>query len=447
MLSEVHSPQPTFSMSRGSLKTATSTAALALFMSVSAIAAQAADLDTTPIAEDVSQSFLDRFFNAFKDGKIIADTRTRYEFADQSTFVENANALTFRGRFGFETAEFKGFKLLAEGDFTQDLGLDNFNSTTNGLTQFPIIADPDSQRLNRLQLTYQGIIPDTKFIAGRQRIKLDNDRFVGNVGFRQNEQTFDALRVQNTSIDNLTLDYTFLWQVNRINGSDSPVGTADGNSHLINASYKLPFGKLTGYGYFIDVDDFVPGLSNQTFGVRFAGKHKFEPGFTLGLEAEYANQSEFADNPVDRNTDYYTAIGSIGYKGFTLKGGIETLGSDNGIAGFATPFATLHKFNGHADVFLATPAAGLRDLNIGLQYKIKDLPFFGETRIAARYHDFNTDVGNLDIGSEFDIGIYTKPHKNITASIEYADFSTASNTTGPSGTDLRRLFVTLGVKL
>ena len=426
---------------------------LASVLSLSCTSSFAADLE--PIAEEEAapKNFEERFVAAIKDSKTLLNTRLRYENADQSVFANDANGVTFRARFGFETADFEGFKLLAEGDFTQSVGVDNFNSTVNGNTTFPIIADPNSQRLNRLHLTYKGIIPGTKFIGGRQRIKLDNDRFVGNVGFRQNEQTFDAIRVQNTLIENLTLDYTFAWQANRIFGSDAPdggagnAGTAEGNSHFANVSYALPFGKITGYGYFVDADDFAPAQSNQTFGGRFVGNHKFERGFNIGLEAEFANQTEFQANQNNISLNYYTVIGSIGYKRFTLKGGIETLEGD-GTAGFATPFATLHKFNGDADVFLVTPTGGLQDLNVSLQYKVAKVPVLGDVRLLARYHDFNSELTGADIGKEFDFGIYTKPTKHTSVSFEYADYQTDSAGSGiPSGTDLRRLFLTLGFKL
>jgi hypothetical protein len=172
-----------------------------------------------PAAAQDSDTALDQIFG---QGKILLDARLRYEWVEQDGFAEDGNGLTFRARFGFETGTFHGFTALVEGDLTRDL-IGDFNSTVNGLTQFPVIADPDSTRLNRAQLTFDGPFK-TRITGGRQRIILDNARFVGNVGFRQNEQTFDAIRVVNTGIEGLTLDYTFLWHVNRIFGSESAVG-------------------------------------------------------------------------------------------------------------------------------------------------------------------------------------------------------------------------------
>ncbi len=52
----------------------------------------------------------------------------------------------------------------------------------------------------------------------------DNARFIGNVGFRQNEQTFDALRVGTTYLPDTDIGYTYLEEVHRIFGRDHAAG-------------------------------------------------------------------------------------------------------------------------------------------------------------------------------------------------------------------------------
>ena len=408
------------------------------------VPAKAYSADLEEIKEEPAPvGFPDSLINAFKDGNILLNTRLRYEHVDQDSIANNGDALTFRARFGYETADFHGFKLLTEGDFTRDLGVGDFNDTTNGLDGiFPVVADPDSTRLNRLHLTYQGIIPDTKFIAGRQRIKLVNDRFVGNVGFRQNEQTYDAIRVQNTSVENLTLDYSYVNQVNRIFGSESFQGNEDTNSHFFNATYALPFGKVTGYGYLLDFEDQLVNASTANFGGRVDLKHKIDEDWTVGFVGEFANQTDFADNVNDISNNYYLIQGTAGWRGLTFKAAFEVLEGDGNV-GFSTPLATLHAFQGDADVFLATPADGIEDLQFGLDYKIKALPYLGDTRIKAVYHRFETENTSVDLGDEFDFGIYTKPLKGFSASVEYANFQSDT----PAISDIQRLFLTVGFKL
>ncbi|MET0660138.1 MAG: alginate export family protein, partial [Steroidobacteraceae bacterium] len=207
--------------------------------------------------------------------KPIVDVRMRYENVDQDPLAKDAEASTLRIRAGFETGKWLQTSLLAEGESVIPLQ-DDFNSTTNGKTQYPVVADRENHEVNRLQLTNTAL-PQTTLTLGRQRILLDDQRFVGNVGWRQNEQTFDALRVVNKTIKNLTVDASYLNQVNRVFGKDSPQGRYEGDSYLANVSYQFPFGKLTGFGYFLEFDPIaaVPAAvrdSSKTYGVRFAGE-------------------------------------------------------------------------------------------------------------------------------------------------------------------------------
>jgi len=376
------------------------------------------------------------------DAKILLDGRLRFEFVDQEGGPEDATALTGRIRFGFETGSIAGFKGLVEGDLNRDLGVDDFNSTINGKTQFPVIADPDSERLNRLQLSYTAPLKsfDASATVGRQRIKLDDDRFVGNVGFRQNEQTYDAVRLRLSPLDAVEVDYTYVWHINRIFGSDSPIGEADADTHLINASVELPWGKLVGYAYLMDLDGPLAGASNQTYGLRFTGERPLTAGLTALYTGEFANQTDYADAPEEFDLSYLSVRGGLGYKGLSIKGGLDLLEGD-GRRGFTTPLATLHKFQGFADVFLATPSPGLEDIVIEAQYEVEKLPDLGHLRFAVWYHDFSAERGGGDFGEEIDWELAVTPWKGVTVSVKYADFFGS-----PLRGDLRRLWTTLSLR-
>ncbi|HEX5688720.1 MAG TPA: hypothetical protein VFX76_01905, partial [Roseiflexaceae bacterium] len=71
----------------------------------------------------------------------IADIRLRYEAVEQVPQVADADAVTLRSRLGVETAKVWGTTLLAEGEFVWPL-LDHYNSTVNGHTRYPVVADP-----------------------------------------------------------------------------------------------------------------------------------------------------------------------------------------------------------------------------------------------------------------------------------------------------------------
>jgi hypothetical protein len=296
------------------------------------------------------------------DAKPTADARLRYESVEQDGMAPSAEALTLRGRLGFESGRIAGTALLAEGEFIRPL-VEDYNSTNNGHLAYPVVADPRSSELNRLQLSNTSL-PLTTVTVGRQRIVHDDHRFVGNVGWRQNEQTFDAIRIVNKGVQHLTLDVTYLDQVNRVFGRESPQGRYHGDSVLANASYDAIAGKVSAFVYRIDIEPLagIPTAvrdASQTFGVRFAGARPL--GATkLSYAASYANQQETAHNALSFDLDYYLGEINAAYRSYSLGAGVEIL-AGNGAKGFTTPLATLHKFQGWADKFLVTPADGIDD--------------------------------------------------------------------------------------
>ena len=355
---------------------------------------------------------------ALKASKVLANFRLRYEGANFDNGTNAADVLSYRARIGLETGAFLGTKFLIEFDHIEDLA-GNFNDTVNGNTGYAVIADPNTAELNRLQLTNTAL-PDTKVTLGRQRIILDDSRFIGNVGWRQNEQTFDAVRVTNTSIKGLTLDASYVEQINRIFGDEAASGRFDSKSWFLNAGYKLPVDgmdvKLSGFAYLLDLSN--AGLSSDTIGAKVTAKKG-----PLGFAASYASQSDAGDNPTDYSADYYFAEASYKQKGFNAALGYEVLGADDDSNGrFTTPLATLHKFNGFADTFLGTPVAGLEDLYFKGGYKtgpVGSLPFIN---MFAVYHEFDSNEGGLDFGSEIDAVVATKIAKKVGLVFKYANY-------------------------
>jgi hypothetical protein len=337
------------------------------------------------------------------DLKPIIDLRLRSENVDQDGMSEDAHALTLRARLGFETGKAWNTSLLAEGDFLTPLD-SHYNSTVNGKTAYPIVQDAGTYEINRLQLTNTSIA-DTTVTLGRQRINLDDQRFVGNVGWRQNEQTFDAARVVNKSIANLTVDVTYLNQVNRVLGKDSPVGRYHGSSYLANASYQMPIGKLTGFAYLLDFDE-APRDSSDTLGMRFVGERSLRK-VKLAYAASFARQEDRGDNPLSYQANYYSAELTGTLRQYSVGAGVEVLEGD-GVKGFTTPLATMHKFNGWDDKFLATPPNGLERRYVTLGYLTKSVAPFDTVAATAVYHSFHSQRLSLDYGSEVDLQLQAK---------------------------------------
>jgi hypothetical protein len=371
------------------------------------------------------------FDDFFDTGKLIADVRYRFEQVEQDGFTNDADAHTLRARVGFQTGKVWDLQGLIEGEGIVHFN-DDFNDTVNGNTAFPIIADPEDFQINRLQIEYTGI-PQTAVTIGRQRINLDNQRFVGGVAFRQNEQTFDAARITNTSIENLALTYIYVNRINRIFGEESTQGAFEGDTHLFNAGYDIKgWGKLSGYAYLIELEDAPQATipSTKTLGLRFAGKHDF-PGVAALYAVELATQSDHANNPASYDVGYWLVEAGIAAHGFKLSAGVETLEGD-GVNRFQTPLATLHKFQGYADVFLVTPANGITDRygTFGYETKLDGMDPLTGVMAAITYHDFETERGGGSLGTETDVELVARFGDQWSAGIKYADYDGIPSTPG-----------------
>jgi hypothetical protein len=364
------------------------------------------------------------FATAIKATKPIVDTRLRTEDVDQTPLADDANAITLRARLGFETGKAWGTSLLVEGEAVVPFDTDyRPDPSIPEKTSYPVVPDPESYEFNRVQLVNTSL-PGTTMTLGRQRILLDDQRFVGNVGWRQNEQTFDAFRIVNKSVKNLTLDGTFLNQVNRVFGKESPQGRYEGDSALLNASYQTKAGKITGFGYLLEFDN-LPGVaaavrdSSSTYGVRFAGEAPAGKA-KIAYMASWATQTDYADNPLDFDLDYLLAELTATYKQFGLGAGIEVL-DGNGVKGFTTPLATLHKFQGWADKFLATPPNGIEDVYVNATASLKAVGGLDTLGVVLSYHDYNAEEISADYGSEWNASIAAKL-KKVSFMLKYADY-------------------------
>lgn len=383
-------------------------------------------------AETISEAIL--------AGDASVNFRYRAETVDQDGFAQDALASTLRTRLKYSTGVFKGFSGVLEFDNVTNVGATAFNSTSNGKGRFPVIADPEITEVNQAYLAYTGF-EDTTLLAGRVAHNIGNQRFVGTVGWRQNDQTWDMAAVVNSSIPDLTLTGAYVWNVNRIFGNDHAFGDLDTNTLIFDARYSgFAFGNIAAYALVIDLNNpAVFGLSSKTFGVRLDGKKKIADGnLSFLYEAEYAVQSDTADNATDFSADYIHLSAGLSVNGFTGKVGFEQLGSDGGTASFQTPLATLHKFNGWADKFLGTPAGGLEDFYVSLSYKVQGGGPLKGLKFDAIYHDFSADTGG-SYGSEIDLQVSKKFMDHYSIGLKLADY----NADG-FATDTKKIWFTLG---
>lgn len=366
---------------------------------------------------------------ALSGGTPSLDLRLRYENVDQQSALKNAYATTFRTRLGYDTGKWNDFDVYGEYEGTAALFSQDYNSTVNGKTDHSTIGDPQDTRLNQAFVRYSGL-PKTVIKLGRQRIKLDNDRFVGNSGWRDAEQTYDGYNLTSSWLSpKSTLSYTYITNVNNVFYTDFPV-----RGHLINLNYKFaPWLSLTGYSYLLDFKVDSPlRRDTATQGVRATGSIPFGD-FTFAYTGEYAHQLKYGDSPANVGALYYLIEPQLSWKFLTAKAGYEVLGANsNGTYGFQTPLATLHQFQGYADLFLNTPNTGIRDLYVFGSAKIEKFT------IAARYHDFHADDGGRKYGTEIDAVISRPLIKNLSAMAKYATYHHDS-----FGADTKKLWLEL----
>lgn len=380
------------------------------------------------------------FTSMFTDGKTSFNFRYRYEYVDDDAKSRNAKASTLRSRLTFTSAQYKGFSFLTEFDDVTAIGDDDYNSTANGNVEYPVVADPEGTEVNQAWVKYA--VGDASGAYGRQRILHGSQRFIGGVGWRQNEQTYDGFRALYKGDHGLTLDYAYVYNVNRIFGpDDSPVQPANhhGENHFARADWKFAEKhSITGFLYALDIDedtDYAAGKtvgnSSDTYGLEYSGA--FGP---VTAKAAYAKQSDAGDSPLDYDADYYMLEGGFGYSGVKATLGYEVLGAGDGV-GFKTPYATLHKFQGWADKFLITPGDGIEDLYVGLAGKL------GPVKLAGIYHDFSAEDSSAEYGSEIDLVATWAYNKNWSFQLKYASFSSDSD----AYTDSDKAWITANFKI
>ena len=218
---------------------------------------------------------------------------------------------------------------------TRQIGPEHFAINVPGATtaplngaakaKYPVINDPDVTELNRLQVTWT---PNAMFQAtvGRQRITLDDQRFIGNVGWRQDEQTFDAIRTD-VAYGRFKLFYAYVHHVNRILGEQRDW---DSDSHIAQLTWS-PAEQLRAQA-FVYALDFGNSAANSsiTKGVKASGKAWFGlvqvaynaflqgSAFQSTVQAGGSNPGTFYDAAKDTQT-YNAFLGAPRTYGATLR--------------------------------------------------------------------------------------------------------------------------------
>jgi len=387
------------------------------------------------------------------DGKLDFGFRIRYENIEDDSRAagsRQADALTTRTTLGYKTGEFHHvFAHIEFENITNILDDTQYNDGENGLTTLPVIADPRGTEVNQAYLGLK-FIDNTLIKVGRQILtprKAPLHRFLGTVLWRQNWQTQDAVTVINTSFKDTELMAAYIWNNNNIFGKDRAL-----DAPIFNAKYN-GFKYITLEGYYYDLDfTNIRDAANAsiTYGIRANGAVPVINDQTKFIyTGEYAAQSDTGSNPNNYNADYYLVEAGFKTKfdsflsSLLAKVSYEVLESDRGTQAtvFRTPLATGHAFQGWADNFLLTPAAGIADTYFTMIAAGKY-----DTRLIISYHMLEAETGRFDYGNEIDIWLTRKFNKKYIVGLKYAAYDASSDAGNTKATNLSKFWAYFSFK-
>ena len=369
----------------------------------------------------------------FTEGEFGFGMRARYEFAEVDG-AEDSNAFTLKTNISYKFAEQNGIGGFVDIADVSALDTDAYKvqlgeDLLQGDSGKTMIADIETTELKQAYVSYSGF-EGAMFKFGRQRIIYDNARHIGNVGWRQDEQTYDAFSAAYKG-GGFTLNYAYLWEINRIFGENLDW---DSDTHLFNATYSgIENVKFGGYAYLYELDQFGPFDDGvETFGAYVDGKASLDSA-VIGYRAEVATQDQ------DDDATYLHLYVDATVSGYTLGAGYEVLGAVDGVNSgtFATPLVTVHKFNGWADYSLPVGTAGFGGSGIEDFYIVFKTKIAGKVPFLAKYHNLESAAGDDFDGQEFDFSAAYKFNGHFTGLLKGAFFD------GDSQPDVTRIWTQL----
>lgn len=373
--------------------------------------------------------------DAISGGRLLLELRPRYAHVDQADKSDAADAYTMRTLLGWQTRSWEDLAGTVQLLNVGHLGPEHYASSSTQPSRYPLVRDPDNTDVNHLYIDYTGIAK-TAFRFGRQDLLLDNERMVGVKNFSQTPQVFDAVTLKNQFLPATDIFLGHFWRERTTSATD-----LRSNTSLVNARISFADrGSIAGYAYFQDQPDTGQATgfknnSNQITGLRLDGAQAALGKLNALYTAEYAHQRSYADSDGRIDADYSRLGAGIEWSTLIIRADRERLGSNHGAYAFQTPLGSTHTFQGWADLFTTTPAAGLVDTFATLGFTVQSVSVYVER------HRFRSDVKDIDYGHELDVRLSYQASKSLTARLEVADYNAVISTAGKP--DTRKVWVTL----
>ncbi len=373
-----------------------------------------------------AQDFGQEIAQAIQGGKFSGGFRFSYEYSDLKDPKRNSPASGFnvRTRLNYKTADFYGVSAFIQLQNVSNIEEDFNDLKGSAQKHRDVIADPDGSRVHQGYLDF-GFLPKTHIKLGRQEIILDDHRLVGNIGWRQNAQSFDAVTVTSNIVQGLTL---FAGYADRLNTILLEQEDLDG-FWMFHATYGGIQGvKVTAFCYLLDSEG---GNKNDrdlaTYGVRATGKVMM-----IRYALDFAHQTDWNDRDYDVSANMFNGyLAADLNKMISFGAGISYIeGQDDknpkDDRAFDTLFSTAHKFNGWADDFLNTNGGKLVNGLIDYYGDVTVHYFGAKFKVVYHYFDSQTDDPNgFDdaYGDEWDALAVKKLYKNVKGLIKYAHYN------------------------
>jgi hypothetical protein len=402
--------------------------------SLASIAGAALILATPPAAgQDAPAAF--SVDDSLLKGRFTLELRPRYNRIDESDKPERTEGGTGRALAGWRSAPYDGARITIEGILAYHLGGQfNDDGAQFAASPYPLLPDPRYKGVNQAHLEYSGI-DALRLRAGRQVVRMDNQRWISDNNFRQIPQVFDGALGSYAVFAGADLSAGYFGRVRNTSGM-----TQDLRLTVLHAAWNpVPGHSIAAYGYFHDQaqNGAFTGFANSSYrvtGVRAEGSVARGGAFDFPYEIEYAAQRPYAGGDYRIDARYWRAGAGAAWRQSVVRFDYEVKGSNAGLYGVQMPLTDFYAFNGWTLHFFNTPRQGLRDGWVTLRQAFDAFTFYAEA------HRFRSDYGGIGFGRELDAGITYAWNESLTLRLQHARYDPGAGTPDPS---IRKTWLTL----
>ena len=371
----------------------------------------------------------------FAGGQAWIELRPRWNHIEESDLPRTARGGTVRAVAGWRSAPIAGLRVTLEGIHAGHWGDDAFNDDPADIpiSPYPLLPDPRHTGVNRAYVEYAH--EGWRARVGRQRVALDNQRWVSDNDFRQVPQLFDGATVEDAGLPGARLTAGYYGRVRSTSGE-----TDDIRLTILNAAWNPAPGHAVGaFAYFHDQPQTAPftGFADESYrvyGMRAEGTAARWATVDVPYTLELARQRPYAGGDARIDATYWRIGAGIATAQWTVRGDYEVRGSNDGRYGLQVPLTDFYAFNGWTLHWFTAPREGLRDGWITGRWTL------GRVTLYAEHHRFRSDHGRLDFGRETDAGVTWEVLPNAVLRLQHARYDRGTGRDYPA---IRKTWLTL----